>query len=421
MLPDYISGAQNWEQLVKLREDQFAEANIHVHKGVEIVHIDRANKVLTDSLGQEHTYDRLMLGMGSRAFMPPSVPKIPGIFNMRSRIDADSLMPFLQQPNPHAVIVGGGLLGLELAASLREMNIEVTVIQRSGRFMDRQLDKLGSEMLHHEIVDLGIEVFYNDEVSSIYGTDQLEGVRLKSGRRIDAQVAVFAIGTTPNTEIAKAAGLEVKRGVVVNDYLQTSDPSIFAAGEMAQWRGEMWGITAAAEHQAEIIAKYIAGDWASYYQGSLSMNIMKIQGVQLCSLGMIDAPTNNPEYEEIIFIDKAKRYYKKCIVHRDKLVGAILIGDKSEFLEFKDLIGNKIELSDKRMELLRSGKKADPVMGKLVCSCNNVGEGNLKNAIAGGCKDFTQLCSQTGAGTGCGSCRPEVKAILESLSKKKML
>ncbi|MGX7688663.1 molybdopterin-dependent oxidoreductase [Flectobacillus roseus] len=418
MLPDYISGAQNWEQLVKLREDQFAEANIHVHKGVEIVHIDRANKVLTDSLGQEHTYDRLMLGMGSRAFMPPSVPKIPGIFNMRSRIDADSLMPFLQQPNPHAVIVGGGLLGLELAASLREMNIEVTVIQRSGRFMDRQLDKLGSEMLHHEIVDLGIEVFYNDEVSSIYGTDQLEGVRLKSGRRIDAQVAVFAIGTTPNTEIAKAAGLEVKRGVVVNDYLQTSDPSIFAAGEMAQWRGEMWGITAAAEHQAEIIAKYIAGDWASYYQGSLSMNIMKIQGVQLCSLGMIDAPTNNPEYEEIIFIDKAKRYYKKCIVHRDKLVGAILIGDKSEFLEFKDLIGNKIELSDKRMELLRSGKKADPVMGKLVCSCNNVGEGNLKNAIAGGCTDFTQLCSQTGAGTGCGSCRPEVKAILESLSKK---
>ena len=218
--------------MVKLREDQFAEANIHVHKGVEIVHIDRANKVLTDSLGQEHTYDRLMLGMGSRAFMPPSVPKISGIFNMRSRIDADSLMPFLQQPNPHAVIVGGGLLGLELAASLREMNIEVTVIQRSGRFMDRQLDKLGSEMLHHEIVDLGIEVFYNDEVSSIYGTDQLEGVRLKSGRRIDAQVAVFAIGTTPNTEIAKAAGLEVKRGVVVNDYLQTSDPSIFAAGEI---------------------------------------------------------------------------------------------------------------------------------------------------------------------------------------------
>ena len=152
---------------------------------------------------------------------------------------------------------------------------------------------------------------------------------------------------------------------------------------------------------------------SSYYKGSLSVNIMKIQGVQLCSMGMIETP-KSPDYEEIIFIDKAKRYYKKCIIHNDKLVGATLIGDKSEFLEFKDLIANGIELSDKRLELLRSGKKADPVMGKLVCSCNNVGEGNLKTCISSGCKDFTALCSQTGAGMGCGSCRPEVRAILEN-------
>ncbi len=418
MLPDYISGAQNWEQLVKLREDQFQEANIHVHKGIEIVHIDRANKVVTDSEGNEHTYDRLILGMGSRAFMPPSIPRIPGIFNMRSRLDADSLMPYLQTENPHALIVGGGLLGLELAASLREINVKVTIIQRISRFMDRQLDQLGSDLLHQEIIDLGIDVYYNDEVSSFYGTEQLEGIRLKSGRKIDAQVAVFAIGTTPNVEIARAANIEVNRGVVVNDYLQTSDPDIFAAGEIAQWRGQMWGITAAAEQQADTIAKYIAGDYASYYTGSLSVNIMKIQGVQLCSMGMIETPTKNPEYEEIIFIDKAKRYYKKCIVHKDKLVGAILIGDKTEFLEFRDLIAKGIELSDKRLELLRSGKKADPVMGKLVCSCNNVGEGNLKTTIQSGCKDFSTLCATTGAGTGCGSCRPEVRAILESVLKE---
>ncbi len=417
MLPDYISGAQDWSQLVKLREDQFVESNIHVHKGIEVVNIDRKNKVIVDSEGNEHNYDRLILGMGSRAFMPPSIPRIPGIFNMRSRIDADSLMPFLKQENPHALIVGGGLLGLELAASLREMNIKVTIVQRTSRFMDRQLDQLGSELLTSEILHLGIDIYFNDEVSALYGTDKFEGVRLKSGRKIDAQVAVFAIGTSPNVEIARAAGIEVNRGVVVNDYLQTSDESIFAAGEIAQWRGQMWGITAAAEQQADVIAKYIAGDYASYYKGSLSMNIMKIQGVQLCSLGMIDTP-KSPEYEEVIFIDKAKRYYKKCIIHKDKLVGAILIGDKSEFLEFKGLIANEIELSDKRLELLRSGKKADPVMGKLVCSCNNVGEGNLKNTIAGGCKDFTALCSQTGAGMGCGSCRPEVRAILENALKE---
>ncbi|MEA5459609.1 molybdopterin-dependent oxidoreductase [Arcicella sp. LKC2W] len=418
MLPDYISGAQEWEQLVKLREDQFSDANIQVHKGLEIVNIDRKNKIIVDSEGNEHTYDRLILGMGSRAFMPPSVPKIPGIFNMRSRLDADSMKPFMNSENPHALIVGGGLLGLELAASLREINVKVTIVQRISRFMDRQLDQLGSDLLHEEIVNLGIDVYYNDEVSAFYGTDKFEGVRLKSGRKIDAQVAVFAIGTSPNVEIARAAGLEVNRGVVVNDYLQTSDSDIFAAGEIAQWRGEMWGITAAAEQQADVIAKYIAGDWASYYKGSLSVNIMKIQGVQLCSMGIIETP-KSPDYEEIIFIDKAKRYYKKCIIHNDKLVGATLIGDKSEFLEFKDLIANGIELSDKRLELLRSGKKADPVMGKLVCSCNNVGEGNLKSCIAGGCKDFTALCATTGAGTGCGSCRPEVRAILEkSLSEE---
>lgn len=420
MLPDYISGVQEWEQLVKLREDQFTEANIQVHKGLEIVNIDRKNKVVIDSEGQEHTYDRLVLGMGSRAFMPSSVPKIPGIFNMRSRLDADSMKPFLNQKNPHALIVGGGLLGLELAASLREINVNVTIVQRISRFMDRQLDQLGSDLLHEEIVNLGIDVYYNDEVAAFYGTEKFEGVRLKSGRKIDAQVAVFAIGTSPNVEIARVGGLEVNRGVVVNDYLQTSDPDIFAAGEIAQWNGEMWGITAAAEQQADIIAKYIAGDWSSYYKGSLSVNIMKIQGVQLCSMGMIETPKSS-DYEEITFIDKAKRYYKKCIIHNDKLVGATLIGDKSEFLEFKDLIANGIELSDKRLELLRSGKKADPVMGKLICSCNNVGEGNLKTCIAGGCKDFTALCTQTGAGTGCGSCRPEVRAILENVLAEELV
>jgi ferredoxin-nitrate reductase len=420
MLPDYISGTQSWEQLVKLREDQFSENKIIVHKGISIENIDRKNKVLVDSEGEEHSYDKLIIGTGSRAFMPPTVPKIPGIFNMRSRIDADTLKPFLNKENPQALIVGGGLLGLELAASLRELDVKVTVIQRIGRFMDFQLDQLGSDLLHQEIVDRGIEVFYNDEVQTFFGTEKIESIRLKSGRKIECDVAVFAIGTSPNVEIAKACGLEVNRGVVVNDYLQTSDPDIFAMGEIAQWKGKMWGITAAAEQQAEVAAKFLAGDLASYYKGSLSMNILKMEGLQLCSLGIVEAPKNDPSYEEVTFIDKSKRYYKKCIIQNDRLVGAILIGDKSEFLEFKDLISNNIELSDKRLELLRSGKKAEPVIGKLVCSCNSVGEGNIKKLISSGCADFNELCSSTGAGMGCGSCRPEVRGILEK-EKMKML
>jgi ferredoxin-nitrate reductase len=132
-------------------------------------------------------------------------------------------------------------------------------------------------------------------------------------------------------------------------------------------------------------------------------------------LGLTETP-GDPSYEEIIFIDKAKRYYKKCIVHKDRLIGAILIGDKTEFTEFRNLIENKIELSDKRMQLLRSGKKAEPILGNLVCSCAGIGEGNISNKVNEGCRDLVQLCQLSGAGMGCGSCRPEIKRILDAQS-----
>jgi ferredoxin-nitrate reductase len=176
----------------------------------------------------------------------------------------------------------------------------------------------------------------------------------------------------------------------------------------------LYGITAGAEQQAEIVAKHLSGDISEYYKGTLLMNILKMHGTTLCSLGMAEAP-NTKDYEEVVFIDKSKRYYKKCIIHNDKLVGAILIGDKSEFLEFKELIEKKIELSEKRLFLLRSGSKAEPVIGKLVCSCGNIGEGNIINKINEGNKELKQLCQASGAGQGCGSCRSEVQAILDKV------
>jgi ferredoxin-nitrate reductase len=417
MLPDYVSGTQNWDQLVKLREDQFKDNGIQVFKGVSIEHIDRKNKVVVDSNGQEHAYDKLFLGMGSRAFMPGNFPKMGGIFNMRSRIDADALEPYIARKG-RAVIVGGGLLGLEMAASLRELGMPVTVVQRIGRFMDRQLDMQGSAILHEEIAQRGIETFFNDEVEQFFGQDKIEAIRLKSGHKISCSLVIVAAGTIPSIQIAQQAGLSCKRGIEVNDYLQTSDPDIFACGEIAQWKGEMWGITAAAEQQAEVVANFLSGDISTPYKGSLSMNILKVEGLELCSLGLIEIPQNQKGCEEVIFIDRAKRYYKKCIIKDDRLVGAILIGDKSEFIEFKDLIANGIELSEKRIQLLRSGKKAEPVLGKLVCSCNGVGEGNLRTKIDSGICDFQKLCESTGAGAGCGSCRPEVRSILEKSQRE---
>jgi ferredoxin-nitrate reductase len=414
LLPDYISGVLPWHNLVKMTDEEEKTHNIRLYRGVSVEHIDRDKKTVTDSNGDVHDYDILLMATGSRAAMLKDIPAMKGIFTMRSRTDADNFKKHINPAKGKVVIVGGGLLGIELAASLREVQVEVCVVQRISRLMDRQLDPLGSQLLHEELTDKGVDIFYNDEIERFLGNGTISGVRLKSGLLIDAQAVVIAIGTVPNIELAKASGIDCKRGVVVNEYLQTSDKNIFAVGEIAEFKGFLYGITAAAEQQAAIVARYLNGDIAQYYSGSLLMNILKMHGTSLCSMGVVECPENNPEYEEIVFIDKAKRYYKKCIIHNDRLVGAILIGDKTEFLEFRNLIENKTELSEKRLQLLRSGKAAEPVIGKLVCSCNNVGEGNLVNKIKEGCRDHLQLCQLTGAGMGCGSCRPEVKAILES-------
>jgi len=412
LLPDYISGSLPWDNLVKMTDEEEAAHKIKLHRGVSIEAIDRENKIVTDSNGVQHEYDILLMATGSRAIMLRDIPSLKGIFTMRSRLDADNFKAHVDPAKGKVLVLGGGLLGIELAASLREVNVEVTIVQRISRLMDRQLDPLGSQLLHEELVDKGVDIYYNDEIERFLGKDTITGIRLKSGLLIDCQAIVIAIGTTPNIEIAKAANLDCKRGVVVNDYLQTSDPAIFAIGEIAEFKGFLYGITAAAEQQAAIVARYLNGDISKYYEGSLLMNILKMHGMDLCSLGLAECP-DDPAYEVVVFIDKAKRYYKKCIIHNDRLVGAILIGDKTEFLEFRDLIQDKIELSEKRLLLLRTGKKSDPVIGKLVCSCSGVGEGNLQNKIKEGCTDLLQLCQLTGAGMGCGSCRPEVKAILE--------
>jgi ferredoxin-nitrate reductase len=414
MLPDYISGLMPWEKLIKLRREEHEKLNVHLHNGISVQSINREKKTVLDTEGNVQFYDILLLATGSSAALPKNLnTDMEGVFTMRTRQDADLLKAYTDIGS-HVVIVGGGLLGLELAASLRELSRNVTIIQRVSQLMNRQLDNVASELLHEEMTDRGIDIYYNDQIKYLTGKDKIQGVRLASGRTIDCDALVFAIGTTPNIDLARQAGLQTNRGIVVNEYMQSSDPSIFAMGEIAEFQGAMYGITAAAEEQADVICKYLNGDWLNYYKGSLSMNILKMEGLNLCSIGMVEVPANGKGYEEVIFIDKSKRYYKKCIIHQDRLVGAILFGDKSEFIEFKELIANQTELSEKRLQLLRSGKAGGGgVVGKLICSCNNVGEGSIHKVVREGCTQLTDVCKATGAGMGCGSCKPEVKAILE--------
>ncbi|HET9278970.1 MAG TPA: FAD-dependent oxidoreductase, partial [Flavitalea sp.] len=318
MLPDYISGAQSWDQLIKMKESEEPGFNIKLHKGVSIEKIDRENKCVIDSKGQTTYYDILILATGSRAAIPRNVPELQGIFTMRSRTDADNFKNHLPR-NAHVVIVGGGLLGLEMAASLREVNVKITIVQRISRFLDRQLDPLGSQLLHEEMIDQGCDIYYDDEVQLFNGQTKLTGIRLKSGRQIDCDAVVIAIGTVPNIELARDCGLNCQRGVIVNERLQTNDPAIFALGEIAEFKGFLYGITAAAEQQAAVVAHFINGDIASYYKESLLMNIIKIHGFDLCSMGIPECP-DDVNYEEVIFIDRSKRYYKKCIIQQDRLV-----------------------------------------------------------------------------------------------------
>ncbi|UZO80031.1 molybdopterin-dependent oxidoreductase [Aquimarina sp. ERC-38] len=419
LLPEYISEELTWLQLQKMREGGMDTLQVNLKTGVAIKKVNKEEKCIVDSKNQKYDYDVLILATGSRAFVPKdALLHLPGRFTMRNRNDAEHLKEYLAgsgltPSKQHITIVGGGLLGLELAASLRKKKINISIIQRGSRLMERQLDYVASRLLAEDVREKNIEIYFDNEVDTVFSESPYElDINLKSGKSIKSNAIVYTIGTIPNIELGKEIGLQCRRGILVNQYLQSTDPSIFAIGEIAEFEEMLYGTTAAAEQQADIVANYLLGDYSAIYKGSVSMNILKFEDLDLCSIGNLNMPDNDPDYEEVILRDLGKRFYKRCIIKNDWLVGAVLMGDKSEFADFKSLIENKIELSERREELLRSANANEPVLGKLICSCSQVGEGNLEKAIREGCTDFTELCSQTGAGLGCGSCKPEVKEVL---------
>jgi len=416
LLPDYISGSMNWGKLQKTNQEELDSLNVQVISGVGLDKIDRENKKIYGSNGQSYSYGKLILATGSRANSPKTGwTTYRRIYTIRDKRDADRFNKELVAKD-HVLIVGGGLLGLEMAGALLELGVETSLVNRNPRLMDRQLDDESAIMLKDILQEKGLTILFNDEINQVTALENHHAyeVTFKSGNRVRYNAIVLAVGTRPNIEYATDV-LQIRRGIIVNEYLQTSDQNIFAIGEIAEFKGNLYGITSAAEEQARILAAYLNGNAMSFYSGSVLMNLLKFPGIDLCSIGLSAIPDDSGDFEEVVFLDRAERYYKKCIVKGDVLVGAILMGDKAEFAEFRKLIVQKTELAGLRNKLLRTGKPTEPMLGKLVCSCNNVGNGNIKKAIDKGFLDLDSVCNKTGAGLGCGSCRPEIKKMLEEM------
>ena len=415
-LPEYISGERSFEELRTCSDQWLAENNVTFHAGAGIKHIDRTAKSVVDESDSTWSYDTLVIATGSRAILPADVPDTaPNIFTLRTRNDADRISTALR-PGANAIVVGGGLLALELASTLLTRGLKVTVLHRSARLMRGQLDATASTLLADELRDQGINVLLGERVAEVNHRDMVESVRTASGRYLPCDALFYAVGTQPNVELARAAGLDCAQGVRVDDTLRSSDPNIYAVGEVAEHRGKLYGTTPAAQMQAEVAAKHLAGDDWTRYHGSIGFNVLKIHGLSVCSIGLAEMPDSvDRAYEEIITVDSRERTYLKCIVHRNRLVGATLIGDATPMAEFKQWIESGVELDEHRTRLLRPGaaSTAAPIKGRLVCSCLGVGEGNIADVIAGGCASVADVCAATRAGTGCGSCRPEIRTILE--------
>lgn len=415
LLPEYISGELKFENmLMKIKDNS---KNISVMNGVAVKKILKDSKKVIDNIGNEYCYDILILATGSR----PKIINhfnlnIEGIFYLRNVNDANKIQQYTVRNN-HIVIVGGGLLSVELASSLSEKMINVTIVNRTSRLMDKYLDQQASQLLADELTDRNVKIHFNDEIEMIFGKERVASIKLKSGEYIECDAIILATGTIPNIELAKDANLICAKGVIVNEYLQTSDSSIFALGEIAEFNNVCYNNITAIKEQAETLADYLNGNVSACYEGSVNINILKMKDFDLVAMGTTQIPPNNMDYEEIVFIDRKKRYYKKCIIHNQRIVGAIFIGNKDDVNEFKNLIKNKIEISDEKRSRLFRPTDENSMNGKIICSCNTVTESSLISKIKSGIIDFDELCNQTGAGMSCGSCRYDIKKLFDTYYK----
>ena len=417
-----LAGEKSADDIVLNDLNWYQTNGIRARLGVRIAEIDRARKVIIDEDGGVSEYDKLILATGSSAFIPP----IPGVDKNNVHVfrTLDDTRELLEKARAglKVAVIGGGLLGLEAARGLQVRGCEVTVVHLMETLMERQLDATGGEYLKRKIESLGIRVMLPKQTAALFGNGHVDGLRFANGEEMDAELVVIAAGIRPNAELARKAGLEVRRGIIVNDYMETSDPHIYAVGECTEHRGQTFGLVAPLFEQGRVLASAITGERTRMFEGATPSTRLKIMGVDIFSAGSIDE--NEPGVEALRFEDPAQGVYKKVLLKDNRLLGVILVGDIEDEYRYTDWLRGGTDLSEQRRTILFPPRDLDPGLevaamadSEIICGCNGVRKGELIRAIhAHGISTLGGLKEHTRAASSCGSCTGLCEKLLRAVT-----
>jgi NAD(P)H-nitrite reductase large subunit len=413
MLSGVLGGFRNAGEIVTHPPDWYADRGVELHTGVRATHIDRAAKTVTCADGSSHAYDALVIATGSRPFIPPIAGLDgPNVHVFRTLEDCERIRAAAQGAHS-AIVLGGGLLGLEAASGLKALGVATTVVHLAPTLMDRQLELSAGAALRARIEALGIAVRTGARAVAAYTDADGRGIELAGGERLAGDIIVVCCGIVPNVEIARDAGLAVERGITVDDGLQTSDPAIFAIGECAQHRGVTYGLVEPLWEQCTILAERLTRRRV-VYAGSRVGTKLKVAGVNVVALGERDP---QPGDEVIMTLDSGGRY-RRAVARDGILVGAQVVGDAKAAAVFAHAFegGTRIPGSLAAfifgIEVIGTAAQPAAPNDDRVCVCNEVSRSTIQNAIAGGAHDIAEIGRLTLAGTGCGTCRGELAALV---------
>ncbi|MEC1431510.1 NADPH-nitrite reductase [Bacillus subtilis] len=399
--------------------DWYEENNIQLYTNETVIKVDTENKTVITDADRIQPYDELILATGSVPFILP-IPGADkkGVTAFRDIKDTDTMLAASKQYKKAAVI-GGGLLGLEAARGLLNLGMDVSVIHLAPFLMERQLDATAGRLLQNELEKQGMTFLLEKQTEEIVGDDRVEGLRFKDGTSIEADLVVMAVGIRPNTTLGAESGIPVNRGIIVNDYMQTEIPHIYAVGECAEHRGIAYGLVAPLYEQAKVLAKHMCGIETKPYEGSVLSTQLKVSGVEVFSAGDFN---ESEEKKAIKVFDEQDGIYKKIVLRGNQIVGAVLFGDSSEGNRLFSMIQKEADISEtSKISILQplsqeAGTSITAAMSddEIICGCNGVSKGAIIQAIQEkGCSSTDEIKACTGASRSCGGCKPLVEEILQ--------